>query len=448
MLTRLVSSRPRLRSTPLPRVADYTMRRQWPAEMLLGVFGGVFGLGMFALRRSLGAPEVLVPLVIALGQVPWILAPSWQPIFSAMDRRRAFVVLGWMSKGPLLLVCLVGVVATGAEGRGQGDYVLFLILLVLFYVGDAAYIPHRGALIGSNYPAHLRGRMFGLLATAAMLASIVASKTSGWVLDHDPTALRWLFPLAAALGIAGHVLLSRIRWRAPRAAVAAGGRGLKAAGRAVARTWRDTARVLREDPAFRTFETGFMLYGFGLNMSMSVLILFSEGALHVSYDDWTTAQGVANPLAYLVSVALLGRLVDRLGVVRLTMGAFALLTVYFLLLPFVTGLTGLVLTYVIFGLSMAGVNLGWNLGPLHFAPPHRSHLYMSVHVALVAFRSTLAPLAGFGVYQAFSAQVTFFCSAALVLAGTLTMLKLDRHARRKAHLDRLPDVPTESSVPT
>lgn len=424
------------------------MRRQWPAEVLLGAFGGVFGLGMFALRRSLGAPEVLVPLVIALGQVPWILAPSWQPLFSAMDRSRAFVVLGWLSKGPLLLVAFVSVTATGAAGHGEGDYVLFLACLVLYYVGDAAYIPHRSALIGSNYPAHLRGRMFGLLATAAMLAQIVASKSAGWTLDHDPTALRWLFPLAAVVGIGGHVLLSRIRWRAPRAAVEAGGRGFKAVGRAVARTWRDTRRVLQDDPAFRTYELGFMLYGFGLNMSMSVLILFSEGVLKVSYDDWTTAAGLANPAAYLLTVAFLGRLTDSLGVVRLTTLSFALLTVYFLALPLVTDLTGLVVTYVLFGVSMAGVNLGWNLGPLHFAPPKRSHLYMSVHVALVAFRSTLGPLTGFAIYRLTSARVTFLCSAALVAAAVLVLLRLDRSARARDRLGSLPDVPTEAPVPS
>ncbi|MFM8979164.1 MAG: MFS transporter [Planctomycetia bacterium] len=430
----------------LPRVASYTLQRQLPAEVLLGVFGGVFGLGGFALRRSLGAPELLVPLVLALGQLPWALAPSWQPLFGSMDRRRAFVVLGWMSKGPLLLVAFVSVVATGGAGMGQGDYVLFLILLVLFYVGDSAYIPHRAALIGSNYPAHVRGRMFGLLAMAAMLAQVAASKASGWVLDHDPRSLRWLFPLAAALGIAGHVVLSRIAWRAPPMPATPGVRGLKAAGRAVARTWHDTRDVLRADPAFRRYELGFMLYGFGLNMSMSVLLLYSEGSLKVSYADWTTAQGVANPLAYLLSVALLGRLVDRLGVVRLTMGSFALLSTYFLLLPLVDSLGGLVLTYILFGISMAGVVLGWNLGPLHFAPPQRAHQYMSVHVALVAFRSTLAPLAGFVVYRLLDAPSTFLCSAALVLAAVLVMQRLDRHVRRQERMARLPDIPTEQAA--
>ncbi|MFM8386185.1 MAG: hypothetical protein ACKOCB_05110 [Planctomycetia bacterium] len=437
------ASRPAAR---LPRVARYTLQRQMPAEVLLGVFGGVFGLGMFALRRSLGAPEFLVPLVLALGQLPWALAPSWQPLFRRMDRRRAFVVLGWMSKGPLLLVAFVSVVATGSAGMGQGNYELFLVLLVLFYVGDSAYIPHRAALIGANYPQQVRGRMFGLLAMAAMLAQIAASKASGWVLDHDPRALRWLFPLAAALGIAGHIVLSRIAWRAPRAAVASGARGFKAAGRAVARTWHDTRAVLAADPAFRRYELGFMLYGLGLNMSMSVLLLHSEGALKVSYAEWTTAQGVANPLAYLLSVALLGRLVDRMGVVRLTMASFALLSVYFLLLPLVDSLGGLVLTYIVFGISMAGVVLGWNLGPLHFAPPQRAHLYMSVHVALVAFRATLAPLAGFLVYRMLDAPSTFLCSAALVLSGVLVMLRLDRQVAAAERLSRLPDLPREQAA--
>lgn len=437
----------RARASDVPRAARYTFARQWPAEVLLGVFGGVFGLTAFALRRTLGAPDWCVPLVIALGQLPWIFAPAWQPLFTRMGRQRAFVVLGLLSKGPVLLTALVGVSALSA-GRGAGDYGLFILLLVLFYVGDAAYIPHRGALIASNYPAAIRGRMFGLLATAAMLASILASKAAGWLLDHDPLALRWLFPAAALVGIGGHLLLARVRWRAPRAAVAAGGRGLKAVGRSVARTWRDMLTLLRQDPSFRTYETGFMLYGFGLNMSASVLVLVAEGRLGLSYDAWTWANGVVNPVAYLLTIALLGRLLDRMGVVRLCTLSFGLLGLYFAALPLVLaqGFALLAVTYAVFGVCMAGVNLGWNLGPLHFAPARQSHLYMSVHVGLVAFRSTLAPLAGYLLYRLTSAPVTFLVSAALQAAAVLVMLRLDRRVR-EAERRAVPEVPPEPAVP-
>jgi MFS family permease len=430
----------------VPRAAGYTLRRQWPAEVLLGAFSGVFGLGQFALVRSLGAPDYLVPLVIVLGQVPWIFAPAWQPLFTGMDRSKSFIVLGLLSKGPVLLVSLVAVTAAGAVGHGQGDYVLFLCCLVLFYVGDAAYIPHRSALIASNYPAAIRGRMFGLLAAAAMFATIVFSKAAGRVLDHDPVALRWLFPVAALIGIAGHVLLARIRWRAPRAAIAAGGRGLKAAGRAVARTWQDTIQLLKKDPSFRRYETGFMLYGFGLNMTAPVLVLYAESALRASYDEWTTANGLVNPLAYLFSIALLGRLLDRMGVVRLTTLAFGLLAVYFALLPLVHGIGALVATYALFGAAMAAVSLGWNLGPLHFAPPGKSHLYMSVHVSLVALRSTFGPLAGFAIYKWVSADATFLTSAVLQVLAVLTMLRLDRRVRA-AERRAVAEIPPEPVVP-
>jgi MFS family permease len=430
----------------VPRAASYTLRRQWPAEVLLGAFAGVFGLGQFALARSLGAPDLLVPLVIVLGQVPWIFAPAWQPLFTGMDRSKAFIVLGLFSKGPVLFVALVSVAAAGQAGHGHGDYVLFLVCLVLFYVGDAAYIPHRSALIASNYPAAIRGRMFGLLAAAAMMATIVCNKAAGRVLDRDPVALRWLFPLAALVGIAGHVMLARIRWRAPRAAVAAGGRGLKAAGRAVARTWQDTFRLLRSDPSFRTYETGFMLYGFGLNMTAPVLVLYAESTLGTSYDQWTTASGLANPLAYLLSIAFLGRLVDRMGVVRLSTLAFGLLGIYFALLPLVTGVGALIATYALFGVCMGAVSLGWNLGPLHFAPTGRSHLYMSVHVSLVALRSTFGPLAGYAVYKLVSAQATFLASAALQALAVLVMLRLDRRVRA-AERRAVPEIQPEPIVP-
>jgi MFS family permease len=228
--------------------------------------------------------------------------------------------------------------------------------------------------------------------------------------------------------------------------VAAGGRGLKAAGRAVARTWRDTIHLLKKDPSFRTYETGFMLYGFGLNMTAPVLVLFAESTLKTSYDDWTTASGLVNPIAYLLSIAFLGRLIDRMGVVRLSMLAFGLLGVYFALLPLVSSVGSLIATYALFGVCMAAVNLGWNLGPLHFAPPGRSHLYMSVHVGLVALRSTFGPIAGFAVYKLVSAQATFLASAVLQGVAVLVMLRLDRRVRA-AERRAVAEIPPEPVVP-
>jgi MFS family permease len=419
------SARPR----GIPAVAAYTWRRQWRAEIFIGLCSGILGLSAFVSQRALGAPAWVVPLITVAGQVPWILAPAWEPLLAKIHPQHAFLMLGVLSKGPLLLVGLVAVARTGSHGEGSGDWALFLAAVVLFFLVDGAYIPHRGALLRANFPTPVRGRMFGLLSTVALLASIVANRAGGELLDRDPTWLRVLFPAAAACGIAGHVFLARIRWRRDGEAPVPPEPGLRAATAAFARAWRQALVVLGKDRDFRTFEVGFMLYGFGLLMSTPLLVVFAEKHLGLSTNEFSWAQGAAQPLAHLGSVWLIGRLSDRIGLVRTTALSFLTLVAFFALLPAVGGAAGLIPLYLLLGVAMAGVNIGWNLGPLRFAPEGRSRTYTSVHVLLVGVRSGTAPLVGYALGAVVSFDVAFGLSAALQAAAFVTLWRLSRRVR-------------------
>jgi len=54
---------------------------------------------------------------------------------------------------------------------------------------------------------------------------------------------------------------------------------------------------------------------------------------------------------------------------------------------------------VAMGLSMAGANLGWNLGHNDFASLGRAQHYMGVHVTLTGVRGLIAPSLGMLCYQ-------------------------------------------------
>ena len=413
----------------IPAVAAYTWQRQWRAEAFIGLCSGILGLASFVALRSLGAPTWVVPLITVAGQVPWILAPAWEPLFAKIHPQRAFLWLGVLSKGPLLLVALVEVTRTGAQGHGSGDWRLFLTAVVLFYLVDGAYIPHRGALLRANFPTPVRGRMFGLLSTVALVASILANRGGGWLLDGDPAWLRVLFPVAAVCGIAGHVFLSRIRWKRDGEAPASFGPGLRAGAAALAKAWRQAFVVLGKDRDFRAFEVGFMLYGFGLLMSTPLLIAYAEEHLRLSTNEFSWAQGTVQPLAHLGSVWLIGRLSDRLGLVRTTALSFLVLVAFFAAMPFVGSASGLIPLYAVLGVAMAGVNVGWNLGPLRFAPEGRSRTYTSVHVLLVGVRSGTAPLLGYALGSLTSYDVAFALSAALQAVAFATLWRLSRRLR-------------------
>jgi predicted MFS family arabinose efflux permease len=256
-----------------------------------------------------------------------------------------------------------------------------------------------------------------------------AAKGGGWLLDHDPRWLRALFPLAAVLGILGHVFISRIRWRRDGEGPEVPEPGVRGALAAMGRAWAQALRVLRRDRDFFLFEAAFMLYGFALLMSTPLVVIYAEGDLGLTYGEWTWASGFASPLAQLASVFLVGRLSDRLGLARSTSLAFLLLVGFFAVLPLVTGANGLIASYVALGVAMAGVNVGWNLGPLRFAPIGRSRTYTSVHVLLVGVRSGTAPVVGYLAMKTFGIRITFGVSAVMMALAFLLMWWLARRVR-------------------
>jgi MFS family permease len=409
----------------VPRVARYTWSRQWPAELCAGAVEGFLGVASFTAMRSLGAPDWIAALFVSFGQILWLAAPVWEAAFARFHFRQAFLWMGLAANAPMLLVALVDDEAL-AEGWGLW---LFAGVIVIAAAVDAAYVPHRGALAGANYPLAVRGRLFAMLSTVSRFSTIVAAKTSGWLLDADFRWIRVLFPIAGVCGLLEHWTLSRIRWQRAGVPKSRPWRGAGTAAAAATDAWRDTIRVLRDDRGFRTYEIGFLLYGSGFLMSNPLVTIYAVHDLALSYGEWTTASGLAQPLAYVATILTFGRAVDRFGVVRTTAAAFALLTLFFTSMPFVRDAIALDVCYLLFGVAMALVNLGWTLGPLEFAPTGQARTYSTVHVLFVGVRSAVAPFLGWWLSTRIGIAAVFAISACLVAAGCVTMLRL-RSSRR------------------
>lgn len=192
---------------------------------------------------------------------------------------------------------------------------------------------------------------------------------------------------------------------------------------------RDGWAILARDRDFRIYETGFMLYGLGFLASHPLLAEFMDRTLGLSYGEATWALGFAEPVSYLLVALLVGPLLHRIGLVRATSVSFAVLACFFAAAMFVSTSAALVALYFVFGGCMAGVNLGWNLGPMKFAPPGRARAYAAVHMVLVGVRIAIAPLLGFALSRAVGTRAVFGLSAALVAAGAVTTGLLARRVR-------------------
>lgn len=410
----------------LPMVTRYTWRRHWRASVWMGLSDGIAGLAAFAAMRSLGAGPWVAPLIVVASQAPWTLAPAFERLQSREKPRRVFkgTALAMLVAASVAAFVDVRPVVDGPSGAGTGQVWLFVAGIVATQIVACAYLAHRGALIRTNYAEAARGRVFGWLQTISRMTAVVSSKCAGFLLDLDPRFLRVVFPLVGVFAYLEQMKLSRIHWRRAR----------RDHPRIPASGWlRDslhtTVALLREDRRFLIFEVAFMLYGIGFLAAIPLLPVFAESALQVSYDEWTWAQGVSQPLAMIAVMTPAGRLMDRIGVMRTTGISFALLVVFLVLAPFVTTAVELVVLFTLWGAAMAGVMMSWNLGPLHFAPEGRGRRYAAVHLFMVGIRSMIGPPLGYFLAVTVSLKSVFFVAAGLMALAVVTVWRV-REPRR------------------
>ena len=79
------------------------------------------------------------------------------------------------------------------------------------------------------------------------------------------------------------------------------------------------------------------------------------------------------------------------------------------------------ITFFVFGISMSGVILSWNLSSIYYAPVAEVSNYQAVHITLTGIRGIFSPFIGFALMELFSIRVTFIVSALLFLFAGIMM---------------------------
>jgi MFS family permease len=396
------------------RVGRYTQRAWLRSTVLEGVVMGVFILNEYVAKKTLGAGDVVLTTLVIGPTASLLFSAWWSGLLDRREKTSTFLVFGMLGRLSLLLVA----------GAASALSFTAVIAAATFLYG--AIVPATNALLQRNFSARERGRVLGLGIALQALTAIAVSYLAGRLYDWRPDAYRLVYPAAAAcgffscLGLAGLRFRSRAGEPAERKLFGAGvGAALAGAAR---RPLAGAFTLLRDDPGFRRYELGFMAYGLAWMMLQPTIPVFLVERLHVAYAEVAQARGL---IYYTMIAALshpLGRLLDRLGPVALSRLAFSVLTLFPLLLASARG-TGMVyVAFLVFGCGMAAVNLGWTVGPIHFAGERDSARYMGTHVALVGARAIVGGPFGIWLYRASgSPTVTFGLASALFLLGSLIM---------------------------
>jgi hypothetical protein len=388
-----------------------------------GALTGVLLLNEYVLRKQLGASRwhilllLVIPAALQLVTVVWNPATSTGPV-----ARRPFRTLG-MGLHALLLLPLL-------TGGGWAPWAL-VALLVAVLIGQVFLVPIQNSIVARNYGDLRRGRRFGRAVAVQSLCIVGVSLPVGAWMDRDPTAWPWTYALAALAGMFAYRQWGRLRRR--RAAAPPAGLEQHASA------WQ----ALKRDRTFLAFEGCFMVYGLGFLALQPVLPLFLVDEIGVSYTDVGLARGAVFWIVMVLASPVVGRLGDRLGILRLGALGFLTLALFPLTLWLLPNRVGLFLGFGLFGLAMSAVNFAWNLGPIMLARGRDTVPYLNAHVAAVGVRALSGMTTATVLYEALGSGAVFLGVVGIEIVAACLMLWLAISTGRRW---RMPQAPVDIDV--
>ena len=342
----------------------------------------------FLARKHFGANNWQTWVLTAAVPIMQFFTIFWNHLYARVSTRVYLTLIAALACVPTALMALAH------------DIHLLLACYVLAAFagagGGAALSPLNADLLRTCYAAGVRGRIFGMIVASQFFGIMIAGQVMGSWSNLDAEAFRIFLPITAGLLSAGLLmfgLISRTRTFRDRA------RPQIKPGEPWWAPLRDMGKILRRDRRFAAYETAFMSYGVGWMICTALIPLLAKDKLDLDYSQFARSTIVVFQLTIILMLIPMGRLADRIGIVRLAAGSFFWLAVYPIGLLIVPSSFWLGSVTILYAMGMVGVHLTWTLGPVTFAPdPSRAPHYLAIHGTLVGIRGLLAQGVGVALY--------------------------------------------------
>lgn len=299
---------------------------------------------------------------------------------------------------------------------------VFIACLAIYLFFHRAGTPAWVEIMKMNLPTSQRGKIYSF-ATALAYAEIFL--LSFWInpwLEKNELAWRWLFPLAALIGLT-LVFVQKglpLCFTSPKEKETA----KKSWKHFLVKPWKDAYALMKDRPDFRRFQIGFFLCGFGLMMAIAVIPIYSVDILNISYKELLTALFVCQGFGYVLTARVWGHQLSLVPIFRLMstvilcfilFGVFILLTKMYMQCFYIA--------YFIYGVAQAGSRLCWNLSGPIFAKEENSAVYSSVNILMVGIRGCVAPFIGTVLCSLYNSYLVLLLFIGISFVAMLLMMK-------------------------
>ena len=410
-------------------------------SVIEGIILGVLALNEFVFIKSLQGTNYQLGILFQFSMVVFLfLFFINEFIKRSNNKKRLLRFTGIATRGPLFLLLFFPASDQALSGTSVYHY-LFLLIFLVYYFGNTVIYPLINLFLKKNYRHEKFGSLYGYATSVNKVVMLFATFLYGILLDMDHHAYRYVFPFAAVLGVISVFLLSLIHFEE------AVKTRIKSFSESVINSTKTMVAILRGNKPYLHFEGGFMLYGFSFMITVTVITIFFERALHLNYTSVAFYKNAYNILA-IVLLPFTGRLLGKIDprqFAMITFGSllffilFVMLTEYYPVHYEVAGIEiypMLMIAYLFYGVFAATMALLWFIGSAYFCKPEEAGDYQSVHLFLTAGRALFAPLLGVFFYE--MAGFTFTFSLAIVSLLPAVMLMIWSYKRDHPSASKTP----------
>ncbi len=392
-------------------------------SVIEGVILGVLALNEFVFIKSLKGSDYQLGFLFQFSMVVFIfLVFINEFIKRAKNKKRLLIQVGILTRAPLMLIFFFPDSQEAVTATPIYHYI-FLGIFFIYYFGNAIIYPLINLFLKNRYEHQNFGKLYGYASSVNKIVMLVATFFYGMFLDFDNYSFRYVFPVIAILGILSTWMLSFIQYSSPEL------KNIKQGFiKSVKNSVLTMTGILRNNKPYTHFEIGFMFYGFSFMITVTVITIFFDRALHLNYSSVAFYKNSYNILA-IILLPYTGKLLGKMDPRKFAAITFAslMLYIFFVMLteffPAHIEIVGvevylmLFIAFLFYGIFAATMALLWFIGSAYFCKPEDAGDYQSVHLSLTATRASFAPLLGVFFYEIMGFTGTFIIAILSLLIG-------------------------------
>jgi len=400
---------------PFPDPRGSIRTRFFVAVALSGPVWAAVQFGEVVARKALSASPLQVTLLTMIMPLANLTAIWWARLLVGRDQRPFMLAMGLLGSAAMI------------SGLWMNTFSHLFLAFFLYYLAYAVYNTGQNRLLQQHIRIGSHGGVFGIANGIRMAAAALFSWLGGHWMDTVAGGYRHLYAVAGMITLFSTVIYATMPTKDDPAAARQGLNRTLLLGPLV-EAWQ----LLKRRGDFVRYQIGFMLYGMAFIGMLPVVPLFLVDDLKLDYTTIGLAKGTIFQIVMIPSIAIFGKLYDRMTPHRMASRVFTALALYPLLLisswylpQYWRGLT-VFAAFALFGAAMGGVSVLWSVSSVTFAGEEDAGVYQALHMAATAVRGTLAPLLALLVMQLFGKIAALSMAALFWIAAGVYMALLDR----------------------